>query len=68
MGCLALLGIFLLVYMIAVVLIAVKKPMSIWNKKKIQFFIKVIGEKGTVVFFCVWSLITEGIGIWLRIR
>ncbi len=68
MGGLALLGIFLLVYVIAVVLIAVKKPVSIWNKKKIQFFIKVIGEKGTVVFFFVWALITEGIGIWLLIR
>ena len=63
MGGLVLLGIFLLVYMIAVVLIAVKKPVSIWNKKKIQFFIKVIGGKGTVVFLYVCVLITEGIGV-----
>jgi hypothetical protein len=68
MSGLALLGIFLLVYAVVVVLITVKKPASIWEMKKIQLFIKYLGEKGTVVFFYAWALLAAGIGLWLLIR
>ncbi|MBK5252800.1 MAG: hypothetical protein JJE29_09245 [Peptostreptococcaceae bacterium] len=68
MGGLKLLGIFLLVYAAIVVLLAVTKPKSIWKMKKIQFFIKYLGDKGTVIFFYVWALISAIIGLWLLIR
>lgn len=68
MGGLALLGIILLLYAALVVLIAIKKPEGIWKMKKIQTFIKYLGEKGTVIFFYVWALIAAGIGIWLLIK
>jgi len=68
MSGLKLLGIFLLVYAAIVVLLAVMKPKSVWKMKKIQFFIKYLGDDGTVVFFYAWALLSAGIGIWLLIR
>ncbi|MBN2261111.1 MAG: hypothetical protein JW702_11225 [Clostridiales bacterium] len=68
MNGLALLGIFLLLYAAVVVALAVMKPQKIWEMKKIKMFIKVLGEKGTVIFFYVWALIAAVIGIWLLIR
>lgn len=65
---LALLSIFLLLYALLIVVITVLKPKSIWEMKKIQFFIKVMGEKGTVIFFYVWALAAAAIGIWLLLR
>lgn len=65
MGGLKLLGIFLLVYAVAVVVIAVMKPKSIWEMKKIKFFIKYLGEQGTVIFFYAWALIAVIFGLWL---
>ncbi len=68
MGGLKLLGIFLLIYAVVVVLIAVKKPESIWKMKKIQLFIRFLGESGTVIFFYAWAALAAGIGIWLLVR
>ncbi|SHE32312.1 hypothetical protein [Alkalibacter saccharofermentans] len=65
MNGLALLGIILVVYSFAVVGITVKKPPAIWNMAKIKFFIKLFGEKGTVIFFYVFAAIALAIGIWL---
>jgi UDP-N-acetylmuramyl pentapeptide phosphotransferase/UDP-N-acetylglucosamine-1-phosphate transferase len=42
-----------------------KKPEAIWNMAKIQAFVKVLGERGTVIFFYVWGAIFAGLGIWL---
>ena len=39
---LALLGIFLLLYAVIVIVIAVMKPKNIWEMKKIQIFIKLM--------------------------
>ena len=50
-------GILALVYSAAVVAIAVLKPEKIWKMKKIQLFIKFLGDKGTEIFFNVWSLV-----------
>ncbi len=68
MGGLKLLGIVLLVYAVAVVMIAVMKPAGIWKMKKIQLFIKYLGENGTIIFFYAWALLAAVIGIWLLIR
>ena len=59
------LGILALVYAVAVVVLAVMKPESIWKIKKIQWFIKVLGDKGTEIFFYIWALIFLVLGIWL---
>ena len=68
MNGLALLGIFLIIYSVAVVVLAIKKPKAIWQMGKIQGFIKLLGDKGTVIFFLVWAAIALGFGIWLLAR
>ena len=63
---LLILGIFLLVYGVFVLILAfTKKPAAIWNMGKIQGFVKMLGNTGTVIFFTIWGLATLGIGIWL---
>ncbi|MFC2090001.1 hypothetical protein ACFLT1_04430 [Bacteroidota bacterium] len=61
------LGIFLILYAVAVFLIAGLKPAKIWNMGKIQGFVKILGDLGTVIFFIIWGLIGLGFGIWLTI-
>ena len=68
MNGLALLGIVLILYSAFIIYIALKKPQSIWNMKKIQLFIKVLGENGTVYFFYIWAVLAAIIGIWLLIK
>ncbi len=58
-------GIILVVYAAFAILITVFKPAPIWRMGKIQGFIKLLGEKGTVIFFLVFALIAAGIGIAL---
>lgn len=65
MDTMALLGILALLYAVTVIGITIKRPEKIWKMKKIQFFIKYLGEKGTVIFFYIWAFIFVGIGIWL---
>lgn len=60
-----LLGILALLYSGVTVYLAVKKPPVIWKMKKIQGFEKVLGVKGTVIFFYIWALLAAGLGIWL---
>lgn len=60
----ALWGTLLVVYAIAVYAIAYLKPEPVWKMGKIQGFVKVLGEKGTVIFFYVWGTIALGFGIW----
>lgn len=58
-------GIVAIVYAAAVVVIAVVKPDKIWNMKKIELFKKVLGDRGTEIFFYVWALIFLVLGVWL---
>lgn len=62
------LGVLAIVYAIAVVVIAVMKPEGIWKMKKIQLFIKVLGEKGTEIFFYIWALGFVILGVWLLVK
>lgn len=64
MNGMALLGIILILYAVLVVWIAVKKPPKIWEMAKIRAFVKVLGEKGTVIFFYVWAGIALVGGIY----
>ena len=61
-----LLGLVALAYAgLCIYLGATKKPAAIWNMAKVQMFIKVLGEKGTVTFFYVWGIAFGAVGIWL---
>ena len=62
---LALLGILLLLYAGMVFFITFKKPEKIWNISKIKAFKRVLGEKGTVIFFYAFGLVALGLGVWL---
>jgi len=53
---LLLLAIVLWVYGLFVLIVAVFRPKAVWGMAKIQGFVKLLGEKGTVVFFIVWGL------------
>ncbi|SCZ80922.1 hypothetical protein [Acidaminobacter hydrogenoformans] len=61
-------GALAVIYAAVVVVIAITKPEKIWSMKKIKFFIKIMGEKGTEVFFYVWAVIFLVLGIWLFTR
>lgn len=58
-------GILSILYAGLVVVIAVLKPVQIWNMKKIELFKKVLGDKGTEIFFYIWALIFLVLGVWL---
>jgi len=68
MNGLGIFGLFLILYAALVIFIAIKKPKSIWEMAKIKFFIKYLGENGTVYFFYIWAALAAGIGIWLLIK
>ena len=65
---LAILGLFLILYAVAVVVLAIKKPKSIWEMRKVQMFIKLLGDGGTVILFYVLGAVAFGLGIWLLVR
>lgn len=67
MNIMALLGILCFLYAALVVFIAVKKPPALWKMAKIQMFIKLMGEQGTVIFFYVFAALAVCLGIWLLI-
>lgn len=61
-------GILAILYAAMVVVIAVLKPEKIWNMKKIEMFKKLLGDKGTEIFFYIWALIFLVLGVWLLTR
>ncbi len=60
-----LLGLILIFYAAVIVYITAKKPEKIWDMPKIKLFRKVLGEKGTVIFFYLFAAVALGFGIWL---
>ncbi len=65
---LALIGLILLVYAGAVVYITLKKPKAIWNMAKIRVFRKLLGDRGTEIFFYLFALASAGFGLWLLVN
>lgn len=65
MNGLALLGILAFIYAVLVFFIAFKKPDKIWNMAKINLLKKLLGEKGTVIFFYIWGILAVILGVWL---
>lgn len=65
---LALIGLILLVYAGAVVYITLKKPEAIWSMAKIRVFRKLLGDRGTEIFFYLFALASAGFGLWLLVN
>ncbi len=61
------LGIILIVYGLAVLAITYWKPDPIWKIGKIQAFVKILTETGTVIFFALWGIAAIVIGIVLLV-
>ncbi len=51
MDILTILGWFLVVWGVSTLLVAVLKPAAVWKLGKIQGFVQLLTEKGTVIFF-----------------
>lgn len=68
MNTMALLGILAIIYAVMVFFIAAKKPQKIWDMAKIRAFRKVLGEKGTVIFFYIWGAAFAVLGVWLMTK
>lgn len=60
-------GIILVVYSLLVIALTIFKPAPIWRMGKIQGFIKLFGEKGTITFFLVFAVIVLVIGVLLLV-
>lgn len=58
----------LILYGIFTLYIAYVKPKAIWNIGKIQGFVQLLSEKGTVVFFSIVGIATIVGGILLLYR
>ncbi|WKZ37475.1 MAG: hypothetical protein QY332_05960 [Anaerolineales bacterium] len=68
MDTLTIIAYILILYGIAVLYVAYFKPQSIWNLGKIQGFVQLLSEKGTVIFFSIVGIATIGGGIYLLVR
>jgi hypothetical protein len=58
----------LILYGVFTLSIAWAKPKAIWNIGKIQGFVQLLSEKGTVIFFSIVGLATIVGGIYLIFR
>jgi hypothetical protein len=58
-------GVLAVLYAAVVVVIAVVKPEKIWEMKKILLFRKVLGDRGTEIFFYIWAFLFLVLGVWL---
>jgi hypothetical protein len=58
----------LILYGVATIALAIFKPKFIWNLGKIQGFVQLLSEKGTVIFFSVVGIATIVGGIYLLFR
>ncbi|HRJ75783.1 MAG TPA: hypothetical protein PLX90_07285 [Anaerolineales bacterium] len=55
----------LILYGVFTLYIAYVKPKAIWNIGKIQGFVQLLSEKGTVIFFSIIGLVTIVGGAYL---
>ena len=49
------LGVALIIMSIFYVYVMLMKPPFIWKTKKVQIFLKMMGEKGFMIFMVVWT-------------
>lgn len=58
-------GIALIVYGALTLYVALAKPEPVWRMGKIQGFVQLLSEKGTVILFVVVGLAALAAGLWL---
>lgn len=58
-------GIVLIAYAALMIALVIFKPGPVWRMGKVQAFVKVLGETGTVTFSIILALIVLGSGIAL---
>ena len=59
------LAILLILWGLATMAVAIFKPKKLWQNAKIQGFVQLITETGSVVFFIIVGLIAIGFGLWI---
>ncbi len=65
MDALTLFGIALVIYGLLTLAIAVFKPRAIWQIGKIQGFVQLLSERGTVILFFIVAALTIGAGSYV---
>jgi hypothetical protein len=68
MDTLTILAYALILYGVFTLYIAYVKPKAIWNLGKIQGFVQLLSERGTVIFFSIVGIAVIIGGIFLLIR
>ena len=58
----------LILYGVLTLYIAYARPKSIWNIGKIQGFVQLLSEKGTVIFFTLVGIAAIAGGIYLLVK
>ena len=56
---------FLVVYGVFVIYAGIFKPAWVWNTGKVQGFVKLIKETGTVILFWIVGIAALAGGIWM---
>jgi hypothetical protein len=57
-------GLLAVAYAGLVFWLTAKKPEKLWNIGKIQAFVKVLGDKGTDIFFYLFGIAALFLGLW----
>lgn len=68
MDTLTIIAYVLILYGVFTLYIAFAKPKAIWNLGKIQGFVQLLSEKGTVVFFSIVGVATIVGGVYILLR
>ena len=68
METLAIIAYALILYGILTLYIAFARPKAVWNIGKIQGFVQLLSEKGTVIFFSIVGVAAIAGGIFLLLR
>lgn len=68
MDTLTIIAIALILYGVLTLFVAYVKPGPIWNLGKIQGFVQLLSERGTVVFFTIVALAAIAGGSYLLMR
>ena len=61
------LGIFLLLYALICLYVAFAKPEWVWKTGKVRWFLKTLGENGTVIMLVVFGIVSLVVGLLILI-
>lgn len=68
MDTLTILAYALILYGVFVLYVSYFRPKAIWNLGKIQGFVQLLSEKGTVIFFTVVAVAVIIVGVYLLLK